>query len=242
MKIVKSLQIAIIFKRDQDIQYTLGSMLAKSSKNGLFRISEFPNPNPQKNLPHIPKISVNSKEFVLNISQERFDFFLTIPNHISNEPEKVLSYAKSATDILRNSFLPHVNYLWCGLVIDLNFPYKGNKSCLNDIFDKTLTIERENKNIATYQLNYGYKENGHFINYSISEYQSYEVVKKVPSNELISIKDGNLVEMGLSIKLDINNKPTTPNNSFSEDLDEIYKFIIPEINKVLNNNNLEGIQ
>lgn len=240
MKIVKSLQIAITFERDKDIQYTLGAMLSKNSKEGLFKISDLP--TPQDVPPNIPKVSVSSKEFVINISQERFDFFLTIPNHISNEPIKVLAYAKTVSKILNDSFLPLVNYLWCGVVISFNNPYKAIESKMSTLFDRTLKIDRKGKEIASYQLNYGYKEDNYFINYAISEYQSYELKKKVKLGEYINGKDGDLIGMGLNVKMDVNNKQSEPNSNFASDLNKIFELIIPQINKISKNNNLEGIE
>ncbi|NQT60789.1 MAG: hypothetical protein HQ557_17605 [Bacteroidetes bacterium] len=240
MKTVKSLQIAVTFERDKEIQYTLGSMLSKASKEGLFKISDLP--NPQAPLPNIPRIAVTSKEFVMNISQERFDFFLTIPNHISHEPIKVISYAKTATKILCNFFMPHVNYLWCGVIFDLNYPYKVLTNHLNELFDKTLSINRKDKDIASFQLNYGYKENGNFINFIITEYRSFDFIKKLVPNEIIKLEDANLVEMGLDIKFDINNKPSIPHYAFEKDLEAILSSLIPLISKVYRDNNLEGIK
>jgi hypothetical protein len=237
---VKTLQIAVIFERDSNIQYSLGSVLARYSKSGVFKISELP--NPPNSPPNVPKLSVHTKQFIINISQERFDFYLTIPSQISHEPLKVLSYAQSATDILKKEFLPCVNYLWCGVVVDFNYPYKDKTSRMNMLFDRTLKIDRNEKDVATFELKYGYKENDYFLNFILSEYQSYEIVKRLKPNEVISINDGDLMERGITIKLDINNRPAIPNQLFAEDLSEIIKLIIPLANKVLKNNNLEGIQ
>jgi|GEM_PF-5032378 len=231
------IQLAIGIAIDDNIILTLGSTIKELEKSGKFTIQNLSVPINAP--PNVPRFVLNSKEYVINISLDRLDFYFSIPDHMAQHPITTIKYISKLIEEINQIFLSSIVYKWCGIVMKVNYPYKDNQdSKLTNIFDSITSIDRNNDDVVSLTFNFGVKKGWYFKTIGIAEYQSHVLLGEQMKNQQIHLDDENLSERGIEITLDYNNKPNVKNNSFIIDIMKLLNLTIPDINNLPKNTNL----
>jgi hypothetical protein len=242
---IAQLQIAVIFHLDNQIVLTIGNSLKKMQeifKGNVQVLNNLPDFAP----PDAPRIIYNCPNFLINISLMRFDIVINIPMHISSSIEKAFEYMDSFIYKINEMLIEkNVSYEWAGFVGTLEYLKSRNNQnslgFLGPVFDKLITINRNNQNLASFNLQYGFLDEPFYINYNINGYEKINI--NIPN--LMSLPSGastvnpEIVESGIAITLDINNKPQKNKMQFKDDFKSISLKVKSKIGPVLQDTQLQ---
>lgn len=241
---IATFQVAIIFKQDNEIVFTLGDRL-KALQADLKANLQLLNV-PQGAPPEAPRIILSSQLLSINIGLNRLDLIVNVPTQIKNSRDSAFNLLKDLVERISNSLVNGVlKYDWCGIISNLEFPshndIKPSLKIIEGFFNDLVTIERDAKELAAFSLQYGFKENGFYRNVTISGYDTYDIpVAGIGTNKFIDLSKLPVKESGITINLDINNRPTDSRMDLLADLNLIQKEIMNSIDKVLYESNLLG--
>ena len=140
-------------------------------------------------------------------------------------------------------------YLWAGVISTIEYPEKSIKSksaieATIPIFDRLIKIDRKNRELSSFQLQYGIKKDQYFVTYTIGGYDIRNFKLKPPKQPgfyVINPAEYPLMECGVRILLDINNKANKQNIDPTNDIEEILiakKKLVDNISEDLN---LKGV-
>jgi hypothetical protein len=223
MKIVQA-QVAIIFALDNDIVLTVGSCLKNIQQRYKGHI-QILNNIPELSPPNAPRMVFSAPGFIINVSLLRFDIMINPPQHISSDAGKVFDYIQSLVLTINELLIEkNVKYEWAGFVLTIEIPMNGKtkQSSLEyfgPIFDKLINIKRNEKKLASFSLQYGFVETDFFLNYSINGYEKLNInfPNIIQNPQSLSSITPEIIESGIVITLDINNKPQQSKKTFKDD-------------------------
>lgn len=225
---INNYEVVIVFELDETIVLSLGPSLKAIKKNlggELVTINA-----PEDAPPPLPRIILKLSDSLLKLGIDRISISINPPSHVKSSINKSSKFALQRTVSLIKDLLaliPH--YKWCGIVTNLEFPseknyYNSAIEAITPVFDKLIRINRSEKDLASFQLQYGVIENSHFTNYTISGYESRNIKlisKKNKGFVPIQISDHEVTECGIRIILDINNKPGGATEDPTKDIENI---------------------
>lgn len=229
MKFVQ-IQAAINFKLEQDILLSVGNNIKKLQKEVKVNVQILNVPKAAP--PEAPRIVIFSPNAIINICLNRYDIIVRIPNQIENNIDSALDYAKNVISKFI-PFLIHDNfqYLWTGIVInsEKSFDVKNSKSIelINPYFDKLINIERKNRKLSSFQLQFGFEEDELNKNFTISGYDkiNLEISGNIIREGLtIDLQKAKIAESGLQVIVDVNN-----NNKSVSSIDKDFINLLKEI-------------
>jgi hypothetical protein len=243
MKYVQ-IQAAINFQLENDILLSVGNNIKKMQKDIKVNVQILNSPKAAP--PEAPRIVIFSPNAIINICLNRYDIIINIPNHIDKLLTSVLDYAKNVI----SEFIPYLThenfkYTWTGIVVNSEaaFPQKNSKSIelLTPYFDKLININRNDRKLSSFQLQYGFEENEFYKNFNISGYDkfNFEIPGNLIANEPIRIdlQNTDILESGIQIIIDINNKTMKNNAGIEKDfitlinqIEHIYKDLPKSLN------------
>jgi hypothetical protein len=122
-----NIQVALVFKTDDQIIFTLGERLkeAKNKYTATLQLLNVPNGAP----PEAPRLLFMTQTFNLNISLNRVDIFITPPDQIKSNINACLNYVLTTINSLYDLLLKNfVKYDWCGIILNLSYPEKTQPS------------------------------------------------------------------------------------------------------------------
>lgn len=228
MKISRQ-EIVISFEIDQSIVLTCGSAIknAQNKLGGQILSINAPDDAP----PSMPRVILKLKDTILNIGLNRIQIITIPPSHVSDNIEKSSKYTLQRIEPFLFELLPSIpKYFWAGVITEIEFhedPLKCNSAneAAVPIFDKLINIDRKNKELSAFQLQYGIKDDQYFITYTLSAFEGRQVEFKMPSKKigyfLLEPSEYPLTECGIRILLDTNNKPNKNNKNPSKDIEDI---------------------
>jgi hypothetical protein len=212
---VNSFQIIIEFELDQQIVFSLGQQLKELQKalNGKLSILN----TPRMAAPPTPRALIKSADTILTISLDRLEITTTPLQHIMNNYESCVKFFKSRIEsILKILRIEDLNYKSLGVISDIQFPYNEENisgiKVIEPIFDRLINIQRKERDLASFQLLFGFMEKNFYTNYIISGYEikNIQIPSSPPQNNVgfvaIDTKSIPISESGIGIKIDINNK------------------------------------
>lgn len=225
---INNYEVVIVFELDENIVLTFGPSLKAIKKNlggELVTINA-----PEDAPPPLPRIILKLSDSLLKLGIDRISISINPPSHVKSNINKSSKFALQRTvSIIKDllALIPH--YKWCGIVTNLEFPSEQNSynsaiEAVTPVFDKLIKINRSDKDLASFQLQYGVKENSHFTNYTISGYESRNIKlisKKNKGFVPIQINDHEVTECGIRIIMDINNKPGGATEDPVKDIENI---------------------
>lgn len=138
-----------------------------------------------------------------------------IRNNVSNFHSKV------------SKFKPMDDFGQCAIIIGINFPSVGDDNNHSEyLFEKLLKVNRIGE-VANTQVNIGYKIDDLFYNVGISSYETLQFEVK-PSDENSNMFHDpsamKVAEEGVSVRLDINNRPQIIANKNANPVDPSVLF------------------
>lgn len=242
------LRLVIEFDLHEDIVLELGSslQLLRKERNANIQLLNVPSGAP----PNAPRAVVNTENFLLYIGLTRIEVALRIPDHIKNSMESTCDFTRQVvTDLL--NFFPHdtLGYKWMGIVTTLEYPTEVPVGRAADavmpVFDRLINIKRKDTSLSSFQVQFGYQENSTYKTFTVSGYEKvdFPLNPMLVENKTVQLKiTPELVsETGISITIDINNKPSETNISAMDDFDDIIIEIVSTFRELPSILNLEGI-
>ena len=246
---IKRQEVIISFEVDQSIVLTCGSAIknAQQKLGGEILTINTPADAP----PSMPRIILKLKDAYINIGLDRIQITTIPPSHVSNKIEESSKFTLQRITPLLEELLDVIpKYLWGGVITELNYPEeplksKSSNQLATPIFDKLIDIDLNGMELSSFQLQYGIKDDQYFVTYTISTYEDRQVKVEVPSTPGQFIRlDSNdyvLTECGVGIILDTNNRPS---HNITNPLEDIFGMLDKQetlINKITENNNLQGV-
>ncbi len=245
---IKNVQVAILFEIDESIIFTLGDSIKKLQKNVKAQVQILNTPSGAR--PEAPRVIIFTPDYVINISLNRIDIVFNIPSHIEDKFDNVIAFCyKSFENIYEKIIEGYINYKWAGVIFDVNYSSNLKKirsiELMTPVFDHLLNLKRKERKLASFNLQYGYEENAHFINYNISGYESITLKLPAPNvkGEMIEIgvTEDDIDETGILIKVDINNQPLLEKSDIITDFSKILDLMRSSLENILHETNLREI-
>lgn len=247
---VASVQVVSSFEVDAGIVMTCGPVLRDLERRlkGQLTLLNTPAAAP----PPLARAILEVQDAVLQIALDRFQLMLRPPAHIASELPLILDFTLNSVSSLFSdltSIMPV--YLWSGIIIDIEYAYKDagftDLSQVNGpVFNRLISINPKERNIATLDLNFGFEDNGYFVNYRLSTYETRNTGGKIfqPGvHHKIKREEYKLNDIGIAALVDINNLPSESIEGRHPitDLTMITKKINEVVPTLLKDLNLEGV-
>jgi hypothetical protein len=218
-------QLVANYELDQSIVLSSGSALIELQRaiGGNIISPNIPDNAP----PDSPRIVIKGKDTVISMAWSRIQISVNPPDHIKTNFENSISYLRKRAQLVYDHInIPTDIYQWSGLISQIEYPFdavgipaiKG----IVPLFDSLTTIDRKSRDLAAFQLNVGFRERGFNRNFTIAGYDTRDInfQANIKPNEIIQINLDALpiIESGIGIQVDINTKPTAPDNQLDDDV------------------------
>ncbi len=247
MKIARQ-EIVISFGIDPSIVLSCGSAIQNMQKKVGGQILSINAPDNAP--PSMPRVMLRLKDTIFNLGLDRIQITVVPPSQVTDETKKSSKFTLQRISPLLAEILPSVpKYCWAGVITEVEYHENPLKSkSANDaatpIFDKLININRNNKDLSAFQLQYGINDDLNFITYTISAFEGRKIELKPPQGSgclVIDPTEYPLTECGVRVLLDINNKPNKYNENPLNDIKDILSktnFLVANIAEDLN---LQGV-
>lgn len=198
----------------------------------------------------MPRIMLRLKDTIFNLGLDRIQFTVVPPSQVTDDAEKSSKFTLQRISPLLTEILPSIpKYYWAGVITEVEYPENPLKSkSANEatipIFDKLININRQNKDISAFQLQYGVNDDLNFITYTISGFEGRKVELKPPQETgflLLDPTEYPLTECGLRVLLDVNNRPNKHNENPLGDIESILSRTNSLVANIEKDLNLEGV-
>lgn len=134
------------------------------------------------------------------------------------------------------------------LIAELEFPkyehgFKSGLDAIEPIFSKLINIDRKSRKLGSFNLQFGIQEDTHFINYTLTAYESRNFVFKPEKTGLqaIDLQKFPIKDCGVQITLDINNRPSLKNSDPLADQIILFQKLSATFNNLYKDLNIEGL-
>ena len=247
MKIARQ-EIVISFEIDPSIVLSCGTAIQNMQKKVGGQILSINAPDDAP--PSMPRIMLRLKDTIFNLCLDRIQFTVVPPSQVTDEVEKSSKFTLQRISPLLTEILPSIpKYFWAGVITEVEYPESPLKSkSANDattpIFDKLININRNNKALSTFQLQYGVNDDLNFTTYTISGFEGRKVELKPPQKPGFLILDPPeypLTECGIRVLLDINNRPSKQNEYPLKDIEAILSKTNSLVANIAEDLNLQGV-
>ena len=247
MKITRQ-EIVISFEIDKSIVLTCGQAIKNAQKKlggQILHINA-----PENAPPSMPRVLLKLKDTMLNFGLDRIQLTMIPPSHVSDNIEKTSKYTIQRIGPFLSELLPTIpKYFWSGVITEIEFhekPIKSNSAneAAIPIFDKLINIDRKEKELSAFQLQYGIKDDQHFVTYTLNAFEDRQIEFKFPSKQgffLLKPSEYPLLEVGIRILLDVNNKPNEHNEDPVEDIEDILSKQNSLVLNIAEDTNLLGV-
>ena len=244
---IPNLKIVTVFEIDPSIVLSCGphlKILSKKLGGQLITINA-----PEHSPPILPRIVLKLEDTVLNVALDRFDITITPPSHVSEDIGKASKFANQRASTILSELLPAISsFLWTGIVFEFEFleeplVSKSAIEAVTPIFDHLVSIDRKNKDMGSFELKFGLRDDVHYINYSISGFESREfkfLPPKTSGYVRFEPSDHPIIECGIKITVDVNNKPSGTTGDPFKDISTIFEKHSNLLTNLAVDLNLEG--
>lgn len=247
---VANFQIAVAFEIEPNLILSLGpSIKALAARSqGQIHDAGFGDPDFP---PDVPRIVVQTKQFLVNISLNRFDIHTTPPRHLQENHPAAVQFAQTvASDVLGELLKVPVTYLWAGLVAHLKYPNEkplaSAPMAVNPVFQKLVNIPSSGKPLSSFEMRFGHQDGDLFRSITVGGYATQNIrFRHVPLGEQaavpMSVEGTEIVETGVQIFLDLNNKPSAEKKNPLDDLKGLFEMCNKSISTLPEELNLKEI-
>jgi hypothetical protein len=242
---LSNIQVALVFDLDDKIIFTLGERLKEAQKKYVANLQLLNVPN---GAPHeAPRLLFMTQSFNLNISLNRADIFINVPEQIKSNLNACLNYSYNVVNNLYALlFANSVKYNWCGIILNLCFPSEQQPSlkAIEKIAPYIIKIDSDGREMASFNLQIGFREPPYFKNITINGYEQSQLKIPTPQEQTyqqINFNDAEIVEAGISIILDVNNIPQINKIAFEGDFADIIKKMESSYTSLLDELNISGM-
>lgn len=213
---IDSLRFIAEIEQDHEIHLGCGPLLKRleEESKGSLILPSVPSNSP----PDVPRAILKTSDTVLALCWSRIELNVTPPTQIRENYNACMDLLHSR---LQEFFFPVFDivdgYRWSGLITVHLYPEasKSIPDALAPIFDHLLSIDRGGRTLGSFNLQYGFIEEGHNKTFSISGYENRDLLVARDlelKNKFIPIEALPLNEAGVQLVLDINNKVQLTND------------------------------
>ncbi len=205
---------------------------------------------PDNTDPSFPRLIFKAGHKQLAISQKACQFSLGFENNEKtlNKQLEIITNQLSIfqNDVLRFKSKDELGE--CAIIANINIPcMEGRDSMLQHVYNRFFKIDQQAEygKLASYSFKVGYEtSNECYLNYEtdIYELRRFDVLPPIEPGQVIhvDIKDSPVIEEGIGIRVDVNNKPKMRSTSYSysgieELVSIISNFITKKIDELIPN-------
>ncbi len=243
---IKQANVVFEFDIDPNIMLTLGGQIIEIQKKYNCKVQQI---NAQKAPPDVPRIVIIFENYIINICLNRCEYIMQIPSHISNNINNCIDYvSNNISQINRYIAVDDRGYNWTGVIFHNEYPSQDKElpllELITPLFDRMINIERNNRELSSFQLQFGFKEDDLFCNYTIGGYETRNIEVEIkPGNNVINVKkeEGKKIEQGVLITVDINDKPKIVHLNAIDDMNVIFSNIRSKLSKLSDTLNIRGV-
>jgi hypothetical protein len=180
----------------------------------------------------IPRLLIQRADLVASISFSRVDLTIRPPEHVAGNYDSAMEFAeRTASPILEELVHPERGYEWSGVVVELQFPLPGEGlpglAHAAPLFDRLVRIDRRGRELASFQLQFGFAESDYFVNATVEGYETRQVDVEARAAEKgavrIDLSKQPITESGIGLIVDINNKPARTHQSAVNDVADLMR-------------------
>ena len=177
--------------------------------------------------PDVPRIVLQGNDTAIAISRSRLHLTVTPPTHVQGDSDGALAFLVSRLGQVEATVgLDALDYRWSGLVVSLEYPRSTEQSALDvvtPLFDELVKIPRRKRPLASMQLQFGFTERGFHRNFVIGGYETKDLSFNAPAGSFIEIDASQLPvrESGISLQVDVNNRPRAIHKDLRIEVDEL---------------------
>lgn len=246
---ISQIRFVTNFKLDEEILLSCGPSLQKVQKslNGKLITLNVPKSAP----PETPRAIIKSSDTLLNICLNRFDIITRPPAHIIKSYKSSGNFARTRMEsILNILYSETLGYEWEGIITIIEYPENTTGlaaiKIVTPIFDKLVNVSRDDRDLASFQLQFGFAEDSFFKNFTLNGYENRDINLKINvpiemPRIRIDVEKYPISESGLQITIDINNKPQKIKENPIEDFNTLLVENFITFDNLEEKLNLEGI-
>ena len=245
---VNRFEIVCAFEVDSSIVLTCGPYLKilQQKLGGKLLMINTPDEAPVE----FPRVVLKLKDTILNVTLDRFQITTQPPSHVAQDMDKAVQFAYQRLNQIISDMQPaNINYLWSGVIAEVEYPEdplvsKSAPEAAAALFDRLIRIDRNKRELASFHLQFGIRDNNYYVNYTITGFETRQIQLPLKTQkEYISIelKEYPLSECGLKILIDVNNKPAPETRDPEKDIKLILKKHSELFTNITKDLNLEGI-
>jgi len=247
VKIVR-FEIVTAFELDESIVLSCGPSLKRLQNRLGGRLLTINAPDDAP--PQLPRVILKLTDTILNLALDRFQITTIPPSHVAGDITNAITFASQRASTITSELLTVISeYHWLGVIMEVNFPEvplisKSAAEAAVQVFDKLIRIDRKNRPLASFQLQFGLSDDEYFITYMVGSYEGRKIELNLPAKVgyfAIEPSEYPLNECGIKILLDINNKPSTKKLNPKNDLNAILNRQSIAFGSLIADLNLEGI-
>ncbi|OFZ66436.1 MAG: hypothetical protein A2V79_08995 [Betaproteobacteria bacterium RBG_16_56_24] len=204
---------------------------------------------PDNTDPNIPRLIFQGGHKQLSISQKACQFSLGFANNEKTIDEQLAIITKNLSAFQNDvfKFKPKDQLGECAIILSVNVPCKeGRDSTLQHIYNRFFKVDQQAEygKLASYSFKVGYEtSNQCYLNYETDVYELRKLDVPQPTTfgqvVQIAVKDGAVIEEGVRIRVDVNNKPKVRSASYAySGIDELmpiaFDFVVAKVDKLIN--------
>jgi len=207
---------------------------------------------PEAAPPEFPRIILSSEDTIVGLGFNRLEVTVRPPDHIKEDYASSAEFAQRKTYPIVEAISKLVNYEWAGVISVGEYPLASGEvsglKVVTPIFDRLVNIPRNGKDLASFQLQYGYKQQDLFKNFTIAGYENRNIDIKIDAQEgqevvpiTVDLSKYPVSGSGLQITADINNKEAPKRSKVIKDITQMFKEQITTHATLAKELNLEGL-
>lgn len=246
---VAKFQIAVAFDVQPGLILSLGPTIKNLAERTQGQIHQLSVGDPNFP-PDVPRIVVQTKQFLVNISLNRFDIHVIPPRQLQqNHSASALFAETAATDVLNQLMKCHIDYMWSGVVAHVKFPTAtpllSASAAVEPVFKRLVAFQPSSKPLSSFEMRFGYQDDDLFRSTRICGYSSRGLRTRPntsPSQPITQPSNmREIVETGIQIFIDVNNKPSMERKGPLEDLKRLFEVCEKTIVSLPKELNLQDI-
>lgn len=244
---IEQANLVISYAPDHGIAYTLSDEIKAVSKRMSGKV--LPMANVPSSAPlEFPRVIIQNEKIALSICANRLQLIIGIPEHVQNS-SAIGDFISDAANLVLTPFMnTDLKFDWIGLVSNLEYikPYSPGDSAIKSvdgIVRKIINVNLPGK-LANFNLQLGSQIDEYFISYTISGVESRRLlVQHAQAMHSISIQpdDGEILDTGVRVVLDINSKPKGNFGNILEEVTGIIRIFSGKITSVDSTLNIQGL-
>lgn len=236
---ISRIEVVCGFELDPAILLTCGQGLKRLSKTLKAEIHQLS--VPEQATPSLPRVVLRTKDAIINLALNRIHLQMVPPQHVAGSPGSATKYAEQGANSVLGVLAPSLPaYEWSGVIALIDYPEDPVVSAsaieaATGIFDKMVRLDRAQRRLSAFQLQFGVQEEEYYVTYTIGGFEKREGKVAAPKTGGFLAVDSSelgLESCGPQVRLDLNNKASRRRAGPAGDVHRILDEITVRIPKL----------